>query len=52
MRAGKLQRETKAPNTIMNEITNGETETVTSFVGASAPANQSAAATPQKMPSL
>src|SRR5690348_2212323 len=49
--AGRLQREIKAPKTIMNEITNGETETVTSFVGASAPASQSAAATPQKIPS-
>jgi hypothetical protein len=36
----------------MNEITNGETETVTNFVGASAPASQTAADMPQKIPSL
>jgi len=34
----------------MNEITKGDTATVTSFVGASAPANQSAAAKPQNIP--
>ena len=50
-RAGKLQRETKAPSTIMNEITKGDTEVVTSFVGASAPASQRAAAKPQNTPS-
>jgi len=50
--AGRLQREMKAPSTIMNEITRGETATVTNFVGASAPASQSAAETPQKIPSL
>jgi hypothetical protein len=42
----------KAPRTIMNEITSGETETVTNFVGASAAASQSAAEMPQKIPSL
>ena len=52
MMAGKLQREMKAPKTIMNEITNGETETVTNLVGASAPASHSAAEMPQKIPSL
>ena len=50
--AGRLQREIKAPRTIMNEITMGETATVTNFVGASAPASQSAAAKPQNIPSL
>jgi hypothetical protein len=50
--AGKLQREMKAPKTIMNEITKGETETVTNFVGASAPASHSAAEIPQNIPSL
>ncbi len=49
--AGRLQRDMNAPKTIMNEITTGETATVTSFVGASAPASQSAAARPQNMPS-
>src|SRR3954454_7048420 len=49
--AGRLQRDTKAPRTIMKEITIGDTATVTSFVGASAPASQSAAARPQKIPS-
>ena len=33
----------------MNEITTGETATVTNFVGASAPASQSAAARPQNI---
>src|SRR5271165_1537633 len=50
--AGRLQRETNAPSTIMKEITMGETATVTSLVGASAPASQIAAANPQKIPSL
>jgi hypothetical protein len=36
----------------MNEITIGETAAVTNFVGASAPANHSAAAKPQNIPSL
>jgi hypothetical protein len=36
----------------MKEMISGETATVTSFVGASAPASQSAAAKPQKIPSL
>ena len=49
--AGRLQRDTNAPKTIMKEITIGETATVTSFVGASAPASQSAAARPQNIPS-
>ena len=49
--AGRLQRETNAPRTIMKEITIGETATVTSLVGASAPASQSAAAKPQNIPS-
>ena len=49
--AGKLHRETKAPSTIMKEITNGETATVTNFVGASAAASHSAAEKPQKIPS-
>src|SRR5437588_5110246 len=51
MRAGRLQRETKAPRTIMNEITKGETATVTNLVGDSAPASHSAAAKPQNIPS-
>jgi hypothetical protein len=50
-RAGRLQRETKAPSTIMNEITKGDTAMVTSLVGASAAANHSAAESPQKTPS-
>jgi hypothetical protein len=49
--AGKLQRETKAPNTIMKEITKGETATDTNLVGASAAASHSAAAKPQNIPS-
>lgn len=49
--AGKLHRETKAPSTIMKEITKGETATATNFVGASAAASHSAAEKPQKIPS-
>ncbi len=49
--AGRLQREMNAPSTIMNEITSGDTATVTNLVGASAPASHNAADTPQKIPS-
>ncbi len=51
IKAGKLQRETKAPSTIMKEITKGGTATDTNFVGASAAASHSAAEKPQNTPS-
>ena len=52
IKAGRLHRETNAPSTIMNEMTNGDTEAVTSLLGASAAASQTAAARPQNTPRI
>src|ERR1039458_7970373 len=49
--AGKLQRETKVPSTIMNEIMKGETAMFTNSVGASAAASHSPAERPHITPS-
>jgi hypothetical protein len=49
---GTVQRATNAPITIPIEIVKGENPAFTSFVGASAVPSQTAAANPQKTPSL
>src|SRR4029077_12818840 len=51
VRAGRLQRASKTPMTMMREMTIGEMPMETSFVGASAAPSQAPAAKPERMPS-
>src|SRR6266853_1579589 len=50
-RVGTVQRATKTPATMASDITNGDTPTTTSLVGASAPPSQAPAARAQRTPS-
>src|SRR6516165_6240164 len=50
-RVGNVQRATNTPATMESEIKKGENPAVTNLVGASAPASQVAAPSPQQTPS-